>query len=102
MIDQDRIGELEREIGAEDLLEILAAYFEEAATMIRRIENGLQPDELPRALHFLRSGALNLGLVGIVEVAGRMREIGLAADGASLFQTLEATRLELASRRPPG
>ena len=100
MIDQDRIVELESEVGAEDLVSILATYFEEAAAMIRRIESGLQPDELPPALHFLRSGALNLGLVGFAEMTGRMREIGQAADGTTLTEMLDRTRVALASRGP--
>ncbi|WP_299814697.1 Hpt domain-containing protein [uncultured Jannaschia sp.] len=100
MIDQARILELESEIGAEDLVMILAAYFEEARAMIRRIEHGLRPEEIVRALHFLRSGALNLGLVGLAEIAERMREIGPVADGAALTDILEETRVALAPRMP--
>ncbi|WGH77376.1 Hpt domain-containing protein [Jannaschia ovalis] len=69
MIDRSRLAELEAEIGAEDTAMIFALYLEEAEEAVARIAAGLPPDDHRRALHFLRSGALNIGLIGVADAA---------------------------------
>ena len=81
MIDAERMTELEAEIGSEDLAFILAAYFEEAEAALVRMEAGLAPEDHRRALHFLRSGALNIGLCGIAGASGEMEGAGSGAAG---------------------
>lgn len=101
MIDSERITELEAEIGAEDLGMILAMFFEEAADTFAGIEAGLDAEGLGRAMHFLRSGALNLGLRGFATAAGTItgeQEIDPMAAADRLREVLNHTRKQLASK----
>jgi hypothetical protein len=66
MIDMTRIAELSDEIGDEDLALILATYLDEAAESLSEFNTENRGDRL----HFIRSGALNLGLEGIVAATG--------------------------------
>lgn len=70
MIDSERMMELEREIGAEDLRLILDVFLDEADQTLTGIEAGTDPKAMTRAMHFLRSGALNMGLRGFAVAAG--------------------------------
>ncbi|MGB3689725.1 MAG: Hpt domain-containing protein [Jannaschia helgolandensis] len=72
MIDTERIAELQAEIGAEDLSCIVSVYLEEARATLAQIAAGLTEEDHARAIHFLRSGALNIGLSGVADVAGKM------------------------------
>ncbi len=91
MIDQTRIDELRTEIGDEDLHLIITVYVEEARATLEQISGGLSQEEHRRAVHFLRSGALNLGLRGMSTVAGEL-EADLMADPAAA-QASSAARL---------
>ena len=62
MIDTERIAELQAEIGAEDLSCIVSVYLEEARATLAQIAAGLTEEDHARAVHFLRSGALNIGM----------------------------------------
>ena len=70
MIDSDRITELELEIGPDDLGLVVSTFFDEAAATIERMAGGLAAEDRVRALHFLRSGALNIGFRGLAGAAG--------------------------------
>lgn len=98
MLDAERMLELEGEFGSEDLAFILAAYFEEAEDALARMEAGLGPDDHRRALHFLRSGALNIGLRGIAFASGEADGggAGPAAQVVHLRGLLERSRAEVA------
>lgn len=72
MIDTERISELQAEIGADDLTYIVAVYLDEARAILTQIAAGLPDEDHARAVHFLRSGALNIGLRGVAEVANKM------------------------------
>ncbi|WP_281826542.1 Hpt domain-containing protein [Jannaschia rubra] len=63
------MDELEAEIGAEDLSFILSVYLDEARAMLDRMGPALDARGHARAVHFLRSGALNMGLRGIAAAA---------------------------------
>ncbi|MGB3554624.1 MAG: hypothetical protein WBA25_08295 [Jannaschia sp.] len=69
MIDQDRITELKDEIGDDDLALVLGMFIAEARREIARIGTGLDAVDHAKATHFLRSGALNVGLVGLARDA---------------------------------
>ena len=97
MIDINRINELTAEIGAEDLRLILELFLEEAVQTLDRLEDGLPPHELGRAMHFLRSGALNTGLRGVAITAAAIEAEGtdVAAAALRLRETLGRTRADL-------
>lgn len=93
MIDRERIAELEGEIGPDDVLLIAEAYFSEAEQAIAGLRDAADGDARARQMHFLRSGALNIGFRGMAEAA--------AAAGADpdaprqLRAVLERTRIAL-------
>jgi hypothetical protein len=104
MIDMDRIRELEAELGAEDLAMIAALFFEEAARVIDRIARTLPEDDHDRAIHFLRSGALNIGLSGFAAAADRADHLPAAKRGeaaAALAEALARSRDALSDGSRP-
>ena len=104
ILDKDRIDELSREVGPADLVEIVEMFLEESQPVIERIASGLEPTAFGKAIHFLRSGALNIGLTGLAGEAARVGVSGLndpAGAAASLRRAVSATRatvLRLAAR----
>ncbi len=101
MIDSERISDLEDEIGADDLEMILTLFLDEAADTLARIETGLDAEGLGRAMHFLRSGALNMGLQGLATAAGKIageRDVDPVAAADLLREVLSLTREQFASR----
>lgn len=102
MIDIVRIHELRSEIGKDDLAVIVAAYVEEARDTLERVASGPSQDTQARAVHFLRSGALNIGLRGIATLAGQLeRDLSENVDlhhadcAAQLGAALDTTMAEL-------
>jgi hypothetical protein len=69
MIDMVRLRELCEEIGSEDVGLIIDVYLEEAEEVLEGIQPDTDPGERSRSLHFLRSGALNLGLTEFAGIA---------------------------------
>jgi HPt (histidine-containing phosphotransfer) domain-containing protein len=69
MVDVARIEELTEEIGDEAVSAVLMLFLEEARATIDRIATSLSEAEHAAAIHFLRSGALNLGLVSLAGAA---------------------------------
>jgi hypothetical protein len=69
MLDLTRLQELCEEIGRDDVGLIIDVYLEEAEGVLDAIQPDTDPGERSRSLHFLRSGALNLGLVEFAGVA---------------------------------
>ena len=101
MIDLTRIHELRAEIGRDDLAAIVAVYREEAEATLARITPRLPRQDYARALHFLRSGALNIGLSGISDLAATL-ETDLAGEAVDqdggrrrLAEALDRTMAEL-------
>ncbi len=74
MIDYKRIMELEDAIGAAEFEEVLNLFLDEAAVTLAGMETGMNNEELGRAMHFLLSGALNIGLWGFANAAGTIEE----------------------------
>ncbi|WP_151718904.1 Hpt domain-containing protein [Gemmobacter serpentinus] len=60
MIDWSRVDELCAEVGEEGFDEVVSLFLEETDEAIARI--GIDPANLGADLHFLKGGALNLGL----------------------------------------
>ncbi|MEM9797258.1 MAG: hypothetical protein AAF919_12255 [Pseudomonadota bacterium] len=95
MVDDDRIRELEREIGSEDVAAIMALFVEEASATIAKLAGGLEDADHARAIHFLRSGALNIGLTGFAreaEMAGDVSADSRPSAAAALRVALDKTR----------
>lgn len=98
MIDHSRIQELRTEIGDEDLTFIVSVYLEEARRTLDGLSGGLSQDDRARTVHFLRSGALNIGLRGIATLAGRLENgstMPLALCAGQLHAALDQTMAEL-------
>jgi HPt (histidine-containing phosphotransfer) domain-containing protein len=91
MIDTIRIQELRSEIGDEDLAFIVSVYIDEARATLDQVASGLSHDEYARAVHFLRSGALNIGLRGIATLAGQLEND--LSENPTLTHTLCTTQL---------
>jgi HPt (histidine-containing phosphotransfer) domain-containing protein len=65
MIDWDRVKELRFEIGAEDFVEVVGLFLEEADECIARIAPDNGAKALAADLHFLKGAALNLGFAAL-------------------------------------
>ena len=61
MIDWSHVRRLKEEVGPEDFEEMLPLFYSEIETAVRRVEASGSAEQLARDLHYLRSGALNLG-----------------------------------------
>ncbi|MCK0168759.1 hypothetical protein MWU52_14465 [Jannaschia sp. S6380] len=92
MIDRDRIAELEGEIGADDLALIARTYFAEAEAAIATLDGDTPREKRHRILHFLRSGALNIGFRGMADAAAGARSTGGADMPTHLRAALSRTR----------
>ncbi|WP_179381263.1 Hpt domain-containing protein [Jannaschia marina] len=92
MIDHARIEELRAEIGSDDLSFIVTVYVDEARATLAQLRSGLPDEQCRRAVHFLRSGALNIGLRGIARLTAEMED-DLAA-GRPLRQATCASDLD--------
>ncbi|MEM8851133.1 MAG: hypothetical protein AAGE03_14000 [Pseudomonadota bacterium] len=79
--------ELRAEIGSEDLAMILGVYLDEAEEMLASLGTPLSDEDRGKALHFLRSGALNLGLSGLASAAN-----GADVDRTALIAAFDETR----------
>lgn len=102
MIDTSRMNELRAEVGDEDLLLILSAFFEEARAMTDALPLASEP-ERDRLLHCLRSGALNMGLAAVAEAAAAERANAPVADlTEGIDHALRATRSTIDLSPPPG
>lgn len=71
MIDWARIEDLRSEIGADDFLEVVEMFLDEADEVVGRLSGPPMPDQVESQLHFLKGAALNLGLT---DLAARCQE----------------------------
>jgi HPt (histidine-containing phosphotransfer) domain-containing protein len=78
MIDTSRIAELEEEIG-DGVEEVLSLFLEEAEDVVGRLEKAEDGRQRTELLHFLRSGALNLGFRGLAGISARVEACDDAA-----------------------
>ena len=70
MIDWARVNELREEIGAEDFIEVVDLFLEEADEVVGRFGD-LRDDEVGAAMHFLKGMALNLGFSAFAQLCQR-------------------------------
>ena len=70
--DPQRMNELTEELGPEDLAEIVEMFLVEAIAAVARLRACASDEDYGKALHFLRSGALNLGLAGLAGEVARI------------------------------
>lgn len=102
-LDHDRLAELETEIGAEDLRQVLDMFLQEAVDAVSTLRDDLSAGEYAKSMHFLRSGALNLGLAALAREARRIaalpdRERRAATVGPDLARAIEEGRTAVAAR----
>lgn len=92
MVDDRRIEELKREIGEDDLRVVMGMFLTEAQRAIAGISTGLDAAAHAKATHFLRSGALNIGLISMARAADDAATVpasARAASAAALSRELE-------------
>jgi len=106
MIEWERIAELQEDVGAESLAEVLDLFFEETEAVLDGLDQHLPPNRLKADLHFLKGSALNLGFsrVGAMCRAAEAENAGsrkldtnalrqaYASSKESLLSGLNATR----------
>ena len=61
MIDWNHVRTLQQEVGPEDFDKLVPLFFSEIDSAVKPVSKSDTPIQLARDLHFLRSGALNLG-----------------------------------------
>ncbi|MEW9920546.1 Hpt domain-containing protein [Marimonas sp. MJW-29] len=91
MIDWNRVSQLRDEVGSEDFEEVVALFFSEVESVVTQLQDAPDQQTLALKLHFLRSGALNLGfedLAALCEEEERRAGDGLCDDaGIERVQT---------------
>ena len=102
-LDQDRLSELASEIGADDLRLVLDMFLAEARDAVAALRDDLAAGDYAKSMHFLRSGALNLGLSGLAEEARRVAHVPDAERlasvvGPELQRAIDASRAALTKR----
>ena len=84
MIDWSKVTDLRREIGDEDMSEIVDLFLEEADEAIDGLRSGVAPEELEGQLHFLKGSALNLGFTAFSELCATGEAAAAAGDHAAI------------------
>ncbi len=67
MIDWSRIDEIEQELGADEVPELVAVFLDEVGDAMGPLAQNIQPSEA--ALHFLKGCALTLGFDDLAKLA---------------------------------
>ena len=101
LLDEARLAELASEIGADDLDEVMSLFLMEALEAVALLETDLDEVQLAKTTHFLRSGALNIGLAGVAREAQRARGLPPAERheaAARVARAIDASRAALATR----
>ena len=65
MIDWERVKELRGEIGADDFVEVVEMFLQEADEAVARLSPDLTAKAVEADLHFLKGAALNLGFIAL-------------------------------------
>jgi len=71
MIDWDRVRALRDEVGAEDVDEIIDLFFCEVERVMATLSEVSDAKSLGENVHFLKSGALNLGFSAFSDLCGQ-------------------------------
>lgn len=101
ILDEDRLAELADDLGADDLALVLAMFLKEAAAEAAKLDHAQPGPERRKSGHFLRSGALNLGLAGLSRAAQAVHFAGeddRADVVAAVRAMIDATRDALGPR----
>ncbi len=85
MIDQNRLQELVDDFGADDFLELIESFLEEATGAVQALEamiSDVHMVERSEQFHFLKGCALNVGAMALADVCERFenRHTGFSAD----------------------
>lgn len=96
MIDWDRVNELRIEVGEDDFDEVLAMFFDEAASVLANLGNGGM-ERIKRDLHLLKGSAINIGLAGVGALC-RNCEAALAANPNEVPDLIAIRRAFLTSK----
>ncbi|NNK15759.1 MAG: Hpt domain-containing protein [Sulfitobacter sp.] len=86
MIDWNHVRTLQQEVGPEDFDKLVPLFFSEIDSAVKRVSKSDTPIQLARDLHFLRSGALNLGFSDLST---------LCAEGEMQAENGEADKVDL-------
>ena len=101
LVNWDRVGELEAEIGAEEFAEVVEIFLEECDGPAARLADGAAGVEgLEADLHFLRGAAMNLGLDAMAAACQSGERAaadgaGASVDRAAIAQLYGASRAAL-------
>lgn len=100
MIDWQRISELERDVGADELPELIAVFLSEVGGAISALG---QPTE--EEMHFLRGSAATLGFAELATLAGQgedalKRDRSAAVNCAMIKSAYTSEKSELLTRFP--
>ncbi|MFK7836935.1 MAG: Hpt domain-containing protein [Sulfitobacter sp.] len=68
MVNWDRVRTLREEVGAEDFDEIIELFFTEVGNVVEALPFVESAKAMADQLHFLKSGALNLGFDGLSDL----------------------------------
>ena len=82
MIDWSTVNNLREEVGAEDFGEVVDLFLEEVESVIARMRETPDPEQLEADLHFLKGSALSFGFgtfSGLCETGERMAGKGQGA-----------------------
>ena len=95
ILDTARLAELAEEVGADDLRFVLDMFLDEVAEAVRTLDPALAAEPYAKRMHFVRSGALNLGLAGLAAEARRQAALPdgeRAGAGPALAAAIERAR----------
>jgi len=98
MIDWARIEDLRSEIGAEDFLEVVDMFLDEADEVVGQLSGPPLPDQVEGQLHFLKGAALNLGLTDLAAHCQDGERRAASGDAASV-DLAQVVAVYTASRR---
>lgn len=99
MINWQQIKQLEEDVGAEDLAEVVTLFLAEVDEAIEELDAVTQkgPSEIANALHFLKGSAFNLGFQRFGEFCSEREALAHSGETGSILST-EVEELYLASK----
>ncbi|MFT4716231.1 MAG: HPt (histidine-containing phosphotransfer) domain-containing protein [Paracoccaceae bacterium] len=107
MINWNRVRELEQDVGAEVIGEIVELFLEEVEGVIELLRAGNRGGSLAEDMHFLKGSALSLGFDRFGSMCGEGER--LAANGQSdsvpvsaILAAYDVSKVEFLARMPPG
>ncbi len=108
MVDWARVKELQDEIGEDDFAEVVELFLEETDEVVARLTASPPMSEVEALLHFLKGGAVNLGLAALARICadgerraarGQPEEVDLAAVADSYVRSKDEFLTGLENRK---